>query len=137
MEHALLFTFLEASSDCKFRDQLHSLQSQQIMLCQANDDDELQTDGNRSGHFQNGELGKQAFLHPTCLSEHGVFLSLFPVFAVVCFRGVMFSLLRNFTVWLLVVLVGNLTLRLRQLVLSALPFHGFLEHLSLGFVCST
>ncbi|XP_058709050.1 BH3-interacting domain death agonist isoform X1 [Poecile atricapillus] len=57
MEYALLFTFLEASSDCKFRDQLHSLQSQQIMLCQVNDDDELQTDGNRSGHFQNGELG--------------------------------------------------------------------------------
>uniref|UniRef100_A0A8C5UKF5 BH3-interacting domain death agonist n=1 Tax=Malurus cyaneus samueli TaxID=2593467 RepID=A0A8C5UKF5_9PASS len=57
MEHALLFTFLEASSDCKFRDQLHSLRSQQIRLCQENDDDELQTDGNRSGHFQNGELG--------------------------------------------------------------------------------
>ncbi|NXC88809.1 BID protein, partial [Cercotrichas coryphoeus] len=28
-------------------------------------DDELQTDGNRSGHFQNGELGEKAFLHPT------------------------------------------------------------------------
>lgn len=55
MEHALLLTFLEASSDCKFRDQLPSLQSQQFVLCQANDDDELQTDGNRSGHFQNGE----------------------------------------------------------------------------------
>ncbi|XP_032914753.1 BH3-interacting domain death agonist [Catharus ustulatus] len=60
MEHALLFTFLDASSDCMFRDQLHSLHSlhsQQIMLCQGSDDDELQTDGNRSGHFQNGELG--------------------------------------------------------------------------------
>lgn len=109
MEHALLLTFLEASSDCKFRDQLHSLQSQQIMLCQANDDDELQTDGNQSGHFRNGELGEQALLHPTCLSEHGGFLSPFPIFAVVCFRGVIFSLLRRLTVWLLMVLVGNLT----------------------------
>ncbi|XP_031963381.1 BH3-interacting domain death agonist isoform X1 [Corvus moneduloides] len=58
MEHALLFTFLEASSDCQFRDQLQSLQNQQAVLwCHASDDDELQTDGNRSGHFQNGELG--------------------------------------------------------------------------------
>ncbi|RLW01822.1 hypothetical protein DV515_00007696, partial [Chloebia gouldiae] len=54
MEQALLFTFLEVSSDCNFKDQLCSLQSQQIMLCQGNDDDELQTDGNRSGHFRNG-----------------------------------------------------------------------------------
>lgn len=54
MEQALLLTFLEASSDCKFRDQLPSLESQQFM-CQASDDDELQTDGNRSGHFRNGE----------------------------------------------------------------------------------
>lgn len=53
----MLFTFLEASSDCKFKDQLHSLQNQQIMLYQENDDDELQTDGNRSGHFRNGDLG--------------------------------------------------------------------------------
>ncbi|XP_064277372.1 BH3-interacting domain death agonist isoform X2 [Passer domesticus] len=57
MEHALLFAFLEVSSDCNFKDQLHSLQSQQIMLYQGDDDDELQTDGNRSGHFRNGELG--------------------------------------------------------------------------------
>lgn len=64
MEHALLFTFLDASSDCMFRDQLHSLHSQQIVVCQLSDDDELQTDGNRSGHFQNGELGEQAFLIP-------------------------------------------------------------------------
>ncbi|TRZ22856.1 hypothetical protein HGM15179_004279 [Zosterops borbonicus] len=56
MEHALLFTFLEVSSDCNFRDQLHSLQNHQTMWCRANDDDELQTDGNRSGHFQNGEI---------------------------------------------------------------------------------
>lgn len=97
MEHALLFTFLEVSPDCKFRDQLHSLQSHQIMWCRANDDDELQTDGNRSGHFQNGEPGEQAFLHPTDLSERGGFLSPFPIFAIVCFRGVMFFLLRNFT----------------------------------------
>uniref|UniRef100_A0A8D2PPZ2 BH3-interacting domain death agonist n=1 Tax=Zosterops lateralis melanops TaxID=1220523 RepID=A0A8D2PPZ2_ZOSLA len=56
MEHALLFTFLEVSSDCNFRDQLHSLQNHQTMWCRANDDDELQTDGNRSGHLQNGEI---------------------------------------------------------------------------------
>lgn len=40
----------------------------------------------------------------------------------------MFSLLRNFTVWLL---VGNLALSAQHFL------HGFLEHLSLGFVCST
>uniref|UniRef100_A0A8C3NXP5 BH3-interacting domain death agonist n=1 Tax=Cyanoderma ruficeps TaxID=181631 RepID=A0A8C3NXP5_9PASS len=57
MEHALLFTFLEVSSDCNFREQLYSLHSPQVIWCRANDDDELQTDGNRSGHFQNGELG--------------------------------------------------------------------------------
>lgn len=60
MEHALLFTFLEVSPDCNFREQLQSyrdtLQRQQMMLCQGSDDDELQTDGNRSGHLQNGEL---------------------------------------------------------------------------------
>lgn len=67
MEHALLFTFLEVSSDCKFKDQLHSLQSQQIMLYQGSDDDELQTDGNRSGHFRNGDVGEQALLHPMSL----------------------------------------------------------------------
>uniref|UniRef100_A0A8C5JE04 BH3-interacting domain death agonist n=1 Tax=Junco hyemalis TaxID=40217 RepID=A0A8C5JE04_JUNHY len=57
MEHALLFSFLDVSSDCKFKEQLHSLQSQQIMLCQGSDDDEVQTDGNRSGHFRNGDVG--------------------------------------------------------------------------------
>ncbi|KAI1238775.1 BH3-interacting domain death agonist, partial [Lamprotornis superbus] len=60
MEHALLFTFLEVSPDCQFRAQLQSyrdsLQRQQMMFCQGSDDDELQIDGNRSGHFQNGEL---------------------------------------------------------------------------------
>ncbi|XP_040449916.1 BH3-interacting domain death agonist isoform X1 [Falco naumanni] len=61
MECALLYTFLEASSDCKFREQLHSLQSQGIVpflkdSCYYDDEVELQTDGNRSGHLQNGEL---------------------------------------------------------------------------------
>ncbi|KAM6419266.1 BH3-interacting domain death agonist isoform 1-T1 [Pluvialis apricaria] len=61
MESALLYTFLEVSSDCKFREQLHSLQSQEILpflkgsYC-CDDEVELQTDGNRSGHLQNGEL---------------------------------------------------------------------------------
>ncbi|KAM6091733.1 BH3-interacting domain death agonist isoform 2-T2 [Theristicus caerulescens] len=61
MESALLYTFLEVSSDCKFREQLHSLQSQGIVpfvkgsYC-YDDEVELQTDGNRSGHLQNGEL---------------------------------------------------------------------------------
>ncbi|KFW11265.1 BH3-interacting domain death agonist, partial [Eurypyga helias] len=60
MESALLYTFLEASSDCKFRQQLRSLQSQGIGPLVAGrycyDDWELQTDGNRSGHMQNGDL---------------------------------------------------------------------------------
>ncbi|XP_014725538.1 PREDICTED: BH3-interacting domain death agonist [Sturnus vulgaris] len=60
MEQALLFTFLEVSPDCQFREQLKSyrdsLQKQQMIVYQSSDDDELQTDGNRSGHFQNGEL---------------------------------------------------------------------------------
>ncbi|XP_009277237.1 BH3-interacting domain death agonist [Aptenodytes patagonicus] len=61
MEHVLLYTFLEVSSDCNFREQLHSLQSQGIVpflkgsYC-YDDEVELQTDGNRSGHLQNGEL---------------------------------------------------------------------------------
>ncbi|KAM6303956.1 BH3-interacting domain death agonist isoform 2-T3 [Podargus strigoides] len=62
MESALLYTFLDVSSDCKFRNQLQSLQSQGIVpflkdSCYCYDDDEveLQTDGNRSGHLQNGE----------------------------------------------------------------------------------
>ncbi|XP_074971791.1 BH3-interacting domain death agonist [Phalacrocorax aristotelis] len=57
-EHVLLYTFLEVSSDCKFREQLHSLQSQGFALKGSyyyDDEVELQTDGNRSGHFQNGE----------------------------------------------------------------------------------
>lgn len=86
MEHVLLYTFLEVSSDCNFREQLHSLQSQGIVpflkgsYC-YDDEVELQTDGNRSGHLQNGELGECSFLHPTCLSEDGVLLSPFPIFA--------------------------------------------------------
>ncbi|KFP43044.1 BH3-interacting domain death agonist, partial [Chlamydotis macqueenii] len=60
MECALLYTFLEVSPDCKFREQLHSLQSQGVVPFSKGgfcyDDVELQTDGNRSGHLQNGEL---------------------------------------------------------------------------------
>ncbi|XP_052646294.1 BH3-interacting domain death agonist isoform X1 [Harpia harpyja] len=61
MERVLLYTFLEVSSDCKFREQLHSLQSQGIVSFPKgsygyDDEVELQTDGNRSGHLQNGEL---------------------------------------------------------------------------------
>ncbi|XP_054677831.1 BH3-interacting domain death agonist [Grus americana] len=59
MERALLYTFLEVSSDCKFREQLQSLQNQgkTHFPCYCYDDEvELQTDGNRSGHLQNGEL---------------------------------------------------------------------------------
>ncbi|KFQ19042.1 BH3-interacting domain death agonist, partial [Merops nubicus] len=60
MECALLYTFLEVSSDCKFREQLHSLQSQGLVpfpkgICCDDEEVELQTDGNRSGHLQNGE----------------------------------------------------------------------------------
>uniref|UniRef100_A0A8C3JGD5 BH3-interacting domain death agonist n=1 Tax=Calidris pygmaea TaxID=425635 RepID=A0A8C3JGD5_9CHAR len=61
MESALLYTFLEVSSDCKFKEHLHSLQNQGIVSLLKDsycydDEVELQTDGNRSGHLQNGEL---------------------------------------------------------------------------------
>ncbi|XP_054243086.1 BH3-interacting domain death agonist [Indicator indicator] len=60
VERVLLYTFLEASSDCKFREQLQCLQSQGMVSflrgsCYDDDEVELQTDGNRSGHMQNGE----------------------------------------------------------------------------------
>nr|XP_021140380.1 BH3-interacting domain death agonist isoform X2 [Columba livia] len=61
MESVLLYSFLEVSPDCMFREQLHSLQSQEIVpVLQGkywyDDEMELQTDGNRSGHLlQNGE----------------------------------------------------------------------------------
>ncbi|KAK2539687.1 Bid [Columba guinea] len=61
MESVLLYSFLEVSLDCMFREQLHSLQSQGIVpVLQGkywyDDEMELQTDGNRSGHLlQNGE----------------------------------------------------------------------------------
>ncbi|XP_051640969.1 BH3-interacting domain death agonist [Manacus candei] len=88
MEHALLYTFLEASSDCQFKEQLWSLApvSDQgpivprrqggidgyqgrtvhyrgwlVPRSQGPDDDsELQCDGNRSGHLENGELEADA-----------------------------------------------------------------------------
>lgn len=89
MECALLYTFLEVSSDCKFREQLQSLQNQgkTHFPCYCYDDEvELQTDGNRSGHLQNGELGECSFLLLVCLSEGGVFLSPFPIFAAGLFQ---------------------------------------------------
>ncbi|NXY88086.1 BID protein, partial [Alcedo cyanopectus] len=62
VERALLYSFLKVSSDCKFREQLHVLQHEVPLCCLAEDygDDEveLQTDGNRSGHLQNGEAAR-------------------------------------------------------------------------------
>ncbi|XP_035202310.1 BH3-interacting domain death agonist [Oxyura jamaicensis] len=60
MERMLLFAFLEESSGCEFKEQLPSLRSQGIVyplqdILYCDGDGELQTDGNRSGHFQNGE----------------------------------------------------------------------------------
>ncbi|KAM6306890.1 LOW QUALITY PROTEIN: BH3-interacting domain death agonist-like [Podargus strigoides] len=64
VECVLLYTFLDVSSDYKFRKQLQSLQSQDIVpflkdsccyYCYDDDEVELQTDGNQSGHLQNGE----------------------------------------------------------------------------------
>jgi len=91
MERALLYTFLEVSSDCKFREQLHSLQSLGTLSflkgsCYYDDEVELQTDGNRSGHMQNGELGERSFPCPVCLLEGRVFLSPFPIFAAALFQ---------------------------------------------------
>ncbi|KAM6321242.1 BH3-interacting domain death agonist [Aegotheles albertisi] len=60
VECALLYSFLEVSSDCKFREELKSLQNQNVAYYQGgfcyDDEVELQTDGNRSGHMQNGGL---------------------------------------------------------------------------------
>ncbi|KGL81267.1 BH3-interacting domain death agonist, partial [Tinamus guttatus] len=61
MERILLYSFLQSSSNCEFRDQLQTLQGQWIFpvakqVCHYDDDGDLQTDGNRSGHLQNGEL---------------------------------------------------------------------------------
>ncbi|XP_015720670.1 BH3-interacting domain death agonist isoform X1 [Coturnix japonica] len=62
VERMLLFAFLDVkSSGCEFREQLPLLQKQSILRSakevQCYDSDgELQTDGNRSGHLQNGEL---------------------------------------------------------------------------------
>lgn len=67
MEHALLYTFLKVSPDCKFKEQLHSLQNEwfQWQCAYSYDDAELQTDGNQSGQMQNGEPGESSLLHPT------------------------------------------------------------------------
>ncbi|XP_068803777.1 BH3-interacting domain death agonist isoform X2 [Struthio camelus] len=58
MERILLYNFLQSSSNCEFGDQLQALQSQGIVpsvrhFCCYDDEGELQTDGNRSGHLQN------------------------------------------------------------------------------------
>ncbi|XP_025926172.1 BH3-interacting domain death agonist isoform X2 [Apteryx mantelli] len=58
MECILLYNFLQSSSNCEFGDQLQALQSQGIIpsikcVCYYDDEGELQTDGNRSGHLQN------------------------------------------------------------------------------------
>ncbi|XP_025907968.1 BH3-interacting domain death agonist [Nothoprocta perdicaria] len=61
MEGILLYNFLQSSSNCEFRDQLQALRGQWLLpavkpVCHYEDDGDLQTDGNRSGHLQNGEL---------------------------------------------------------------------------------
>lgn len=100
MESALLYTFLEVSSDCQFREQLQSLQSQGLVsslkgTCCYEDELELQTDGNRSGHLQNGELGERS--SPSSSLQGVGFLPLFPSWLLICFRAVMFFPLRDFT----------------------------------------
>lgn len=76
MERMLLFAFLAESSGCEFREQLPFLQSQG-MLCSTkgvqsyDSDGELQTDGNRSGHLQNGELGECSLFSPRAFCEDG------------------------------------------------------------------
>ncbi|KFV11064.1 BH3-interacting domain death agonist, partial [Tauraco erythrolophus] len=60
MECTLLYNFLDVSSDCRFKEQLHSLQNEgpvSFLKGSCYDDEvELQTDGNRSGHLQNGDV---------------------------------------------------------------------------------
>ncbi|XP_038268072.1 BH3-interacting domain death agonist [Dermochelys coriacea] len=61
MERILVYSFLQNCHNCDFREELDSLRSQVMVSPPKNflsdefDDGELQTDGNRSGRFSNGE----------------------------------------------------------------------------------
>ncbi|XP_050776957.1 BH3-interacting domain death agonist [Gopherus flavomarginatus] len=63
VERILVYSFLKNCHNCDFSKELESLRSQVMVsspkdfLCVESDDGELQTDGNRSGRFQNGEPG--------------------------------------------------------------------------------
>ncbi|XP_044847692.1 BH3-interacting domain death agonist isoform X2 [Mauremys mutica] len=63
VERILVYSFLKNCHNCDFSKELDSLRSQVMVsspkdfLCAEFDDGELQTDGNRSGRFQNGEPG--------------------------------------------------------------------------------
>nr|XP_025046715.1 BH3-interacting domain death agonist [Pelodiscus sinensis] len=63
VERILVYSFLQNCHNCAFREELDSLKSQVIVprpksfLHDEFDDGELQTDGNRSGRFQNGDPG--------------------------------------------------------------------------------
>lgn len=81
MERMLLFAFLAESSGCEFREQLPFLQSRGLLCAvkgvQSYDSDgELQTDGNRSGHLQNGELGECSLLSHVPSVKVGGFVSI-------------------------------------------------------------
>uniref|UniRef100_A0A8C8SDH3 BH3-interacting domain death agonist n=1 Tax=Pelusios castaneus TaxID=367368 RepID=A0A8C8SDH3_9SAUR len=61
VERILLYSFLQNCRNCRFTEELDSLRSQVMVSSPKSlfsveiDDGELQTDGNRSGRFQNGE----------------------------------------------------------------------------------
>ncbi|XP_019344968.1 BH3-interacting domain death agonist isoform X2 [Alligator mississippiensis] len=67
LESLLLYSFLDNSQDCAFKEKLQTLSCRHTPQCvphrrdfhSFSDDGELQTDGNRSGHFQNGEPGSE------------------------------------------------------------------------------
>ncbi|XP_019400082.1 PREDICTED: BH3-interacting domain death agonist [Crocodylus porosus] len=66
LESLLLYFFLDNSQDCAFKEKLQTLSCRHAVECashirpySSSDDGELQTDGNRSGHFQNGEPGSE------------------------------------------------------------------------------
>ncbi|XP_019371105.1 PREDICTED: BH3-interacting domain death agonist isoform X2 [Gavialis gangeticus] len=67
LESLLLYSFLDNSQDCAFKEKLQTLSCRHAAECASHrrgfysfsDDGELQTDGNRSGHFQNGEPGSE------------------------------------------------------------------------------
>ncbi|XP_067392316.1 BH3-interacting domain death agonist isoform X2 [Emydura macquarii macquarii] len=61
VERILVYSFLQHCPNCAYREELDSLKSQLIVsppesFSNEFDDGELQTDGNRSGRFQNGSL---------------------------------------------------------------------------------